>query len=574
MSTVWLVVMFLLNAVAMPLVVELVKERAPGLAARLIRLAVCVLPQRHRERYLAEWLAELEEMERENISQLLASMRILASAPAIGSVLRTAERTASGARWTERFADQVERITHRLTPLSGRRYREYLRSMLRRADDDGLVTTGFYRPDLDEIFVDVTLATLPGTPVRRHIREFLDHRRPSVITMIGAPGTGKTRLLQLTALELCRRRRGRRRTVPILLYLREHASGIAAEPSIAMSELLHRATNRYAQIAPVRWVERRLRSGDCVVMLDGLDEVEQLTDVNVIADWINRQAERYPRNDFVITSRPHGYHASGLRPATVLQTCDFTDDQAFAFIHRWYLALERQIHPTGCEERARLAADDLCRRLSSAPALAALTANPLLLTMIANVHRYRATLPGSRADLYEEIFEVALWRRQDTKRLIVSLPGDTKGAVLRHLALMMMQRGTRTLTRDEVVADLKLTLRHLSYIAPVDRLLTDITTTDLLVEREDGLYAFSHFAFQEHLAAQYIREKGLTHILADNVDNPWWRETTLLFSSRGNADEIMKACLSAGSKTAMFLAYALADEANDLDPELRKGLPD
>ena len=41
------------------------------------------------------------------------------------------------------------------------------------------------------------------------------------------------------------------------------------------------------------------------------------------------------------------------------------------------------------------------RRLKQAPALYDLTVNPLLLTMIANVHRYRGTLPGSMRALVE-----------------------------------------------------------------------------------------------------------------------------------------------------------------------------
>lgn len=92
MSTVLIVFLFLLNALIMPLVVELVKERASGLALRMIRLAVLLLPYAYRDRYRAEWTAELDEMDRQNISQLISSLRILLGAPSVGRVLRVRDR--------------------------------------------------------------------------------------------------------------------------------------------------------------------------------------------------------------------------------------------------------------------------------------------------------------------------------------------------------------------------------------------------------------------------------------------------------------------------------------------------
>ena len=55
--------------------------------------------------------------------------------------------------------------------------------------------------------------------------------------------------------------------------------------------------------------------------------------------------------------------------------------------------------------------------------------------MIANVHRYRGALPGSRADLYAEICQVMLWRRQEAKNLPAGLAGDKKEALLRGLGV-------------------------------------------------------------------------------------------------------------------------------------------
>jgi len=83
----------------------------------------------------------------------------------------------------------------------------------------------------------------------------------------------------------------------------------------------------------------------------------------------------------------------------VLQVRSFTDEQVTRFVQGWYLVVEW--HSTGATGRdlllrAEAAADDLLRRLDAAPGLYELTVNPLLLTMIAIVHRHCGALPGSR----------------------------------------------------------------------------------------------------------------------------------------------------------------------------------
>lgn len=92
MSIVLIALLFLLNALLMPLVVELIKERAPGLALQVIRVAVLFLPRAYRDRYREEWTAELDEMERQNVSQLVSSLRILLGASSMGWVLYVWDR--------------------------------------------------------------------------------------------------------------------------------------------------------------------------------------------------------------------------------------------------------------------------------------------------------------------------------------------------------------------------------------------------------------------------------------------------------------------------------------------------
>jgi predicted NACHT family NTPase len=166
-----------------------------------------------------------------------------------------------------------------------------------------------------------------------------------------------------------------------------------------------------------------------VVLLDGLDEVARQEDRRHVADWVELQIKQYPKNDYVITSRLQGYRATKIANADVLQVCSFTDDQVTRFVRGWYLAVEQRSTDTPGEDvrlQAESNAGDLLKRLNDAPGLYDLTVNPLLLTMIAIIHRYRGALPGRRVDLYGEICQVMLWRIPEARRLPIKLNGDKR----------------------------------------------------------------------------------------------------------------------------------------------------
>lgn len=493
-------------------------------------------------------------------------------------------------RWREKFVEWIDRSVVRKLVRFDRRYRRFVLATLRYVDQKGLATIGPYTQELDEVFVELMLvprsphqvmsdplADVPAELTERSpLSHLLDRPSPRVLAVVGAAGSGKTTLLRHTARRICLTWKKGRRTVPIFLFLRDHAAEILAHPEVALADLQRGTLGRYRGDEPPGWFEQKLRDGSCVVLLDGLDEVPAAGDRRSVSDWVERQIGQYPENDYVITSRPHGYWAAAITGATVFQVRRFTEEQVTRFVRGWYRSIEQQ-QAAGAdngevESRAVSAADDLLDRLRNSAALRELTVNPLLLTMIANVHHYRSALPGSRAELYSEICEVMLWRRHSAKRLPVELGGDQKELLLRRLAFTMMERRVRDLPRAGVLAALKPMLRRVSKDLTAEKFLTEVRSSGLLVERENHLYSFAHHTFQEHLAAAHIQDKGPADLLPGFVDDEWWRECTELYSARADADPIIQACLDSGSVIALALAFDCAQHAREIDPALRDQL--
>jgi len=460
-----------------------------------------------------------------------------------------------------------------------------------------LATGGDHIPELSDVYVDVALVSrapqqgegdppgqAPADASERHtIGELLDRRSRVVLALIGQPGIGKSTLLahaaRRSAATAARVHPGRRR-VPLLLALREQAESIVANPAISLPEVARAAVGGGPGREPGGWWERQLRLGRCLVLLDGLDEVARADDRLAVAGWIERQIAVHAGNHFVITSRSYDLLGPLTAQADVLVARPFTAAQVQLFLDRWYLAAER--HATGASGaaarravriRAAESADRLTSLLREHQVLHDLAVNPLLLTMIATAHRYRGALPGSRADLYGEICQVLLSRRAQAKDLPEILSWPAKQMLLAALAYQMMRDHVSDLPAGRVLEILGPQLERFSSLVTGEAFLDDVSRNGLLIEVPAGRYAFTHLTFQEYLAARHvIASPDLVKNLADNVSDPWWHETILLYAATADASPIVRACLDSGTIPALTLAFDCDEASTEIDPELRQRL--
>jgi hypothetical protein len=533
--------------------------------------------------------------------------RLIARHPVVALVLATVWLVACGIvvgirkalaepaqRRLEQAGNAADRAAGWLLSGYGRRYRRWVLDSRRYIDVKDLSTGGDHTPELDDVYVDVALVgraphQVPASPLgnvpqdatgRHSISEFLDHADPVVLAVLGPPGCGKSTLLAHIARRTASAGHRKRRRIPVLLSLREQAPRIAAYSEQKLPEITRAAVSSMPDKEPDGWWEEQFRRGRCIILLDGLDEVARDEDRRVVAKWVERQINSYPGNDFVVTSRPHGFPGPVIAQANILAVRPFTPDQVSLFLNRWYLTTEK--HATGASTDAQMrsvrimagrSADRLIALLRATPALYALTVNPLLLTMIAMVHRYRGALPGSRADLYSEICQVMLSRRTQAKDLPELLPGPAKHKLLTTLAYQMMVDHISELPAEQALEILDPLMERLPQDVTGQAFLDDVSHNGLLTEPATGRYAFAHLTFQEYLAARHASDNpSHAHTLTKAVDDQWWHESILLYAAIANADKIVRASLDKGTIHTLALAFDCAEGRGELAPDLRQRL--
>jgi predicted NACHT family NTPase len=201
--------------------------------------------------------------------------------------------------------------------------------------------------------------------------------------------------------------------------------------------------------------------------------------------------------------------------------------------------------------------------------------NPLLLTMIATVHCFRGALPGRRVELYGEICDVLLGRRQEAKGIPDSLTAEQKKAVLQVLALELMKHNTRNFPpkAGSYLIENKLATVT-SNITAKDFLINIKNTSGILLEKEANKYEFAHKSFQEYLAAVEIQKSNQEHILAANINNAWWDETIRLYAAQRDATNLIRAALDQPTVVSLKLALDCQEEGLAVEEKVRKQLTD
>ena len=331
--------------------------------------------------------------------------------------------------------------------------------------------------------------------------------------ILGDPGSGKSTLLQYIALEWAAEPIGsmrelEQRPLPLLIELRRYAKDRQEKKCSSVVEYLHQG-EVVCRLNQHR-LDEVLRQGNAVALFDGIDEVFNLEQQDIIKTDIHRFTNNYPAVQTVVTSRWLGYETQTLRGAGfqhyMLQ--DLNKEQIEEFVERWH----DQTFPEGADKQRKR--ERLHKAISDSKAIRELAGNPLLLTMMAILNRNQE-LPRDRPELYNQASRVLLHQWDVERNLIehrldpLTIDYSDKQAMLRQVA-DYMQSGKDGLAGNIIsAADLERVLteqlQRLDLEQP--RMLARLMMKQLR-ERNFILcflgadnYAFVHRTFLEYFAA-------------------------------------------------------------------------
>ena len=446
------------------------------------------------------------------------------------------------------------------------------------------------------------------------------HRR---LVVLGDPGSGKTTLLRYLALlyardlaegtHLTAERLGLAETgtLPIVLPLRKLGRYLAEHHprddgtdghALLLRFLVQWLRNERIEV-PADFFDHCLTTGRAAILLDGLDEVANPDLRRRVARLVDSFTRAYPDCRTVVTSRIVGYSdgsrlAEGYATTTVR---DFTLDDVRVFLSQWHrLVAIGQLGPGEPAETQALAQTrQLLDAIENNDRVAELAINPLMLTVIALIHRDRVKLPDRRAELYQEAVDVLLGKWDEARGVQESLilndgPFDLsdRRLVLQQVALTMHEQAIKEIDAEPLRDLLR---RQLGDAVPDGRELEAAVTrflhviqerTGLLIARAEGTFAFSHLTFQEYLAALAIagRDDYWDYALRRRAD-PWWREVILLAAghlstqSKEKTTRLIRAIADARTEPEPYHNLVLAAEClrdaganrilGDLEADLR-----
>ncbi|NEP36866.1 HEAT repeat domain-containing protein, partial [Moorena sp. SIO3B2] len=374
---------------------------------------------------------------------------------------------------------------------------------------------------------------------------------------------------------------------------------------------------------PVGFFEHWLSDGRALILLDGLDEVAEEAKRHDVVKRIENFLGQFDRNRAIITSRPAGYRRDFFRTEEFphYQIQPFDNQKISAFIDNWYNSrCQDQAEAERRKQSLRKALDDNDR-------ITLLARNPLLLTIIALIHRYQAVLPKERFELYncavktlltswdanKEISNQGIFKYldfYDLRRLMELLAywihsqgnsEDNEGGIRLDAVAHggnPQDRAASLINQDDLIAQLSKEIKTLKQVQlyqakeEAEAFVTLIRDrTGLLNEQGQDCYAFVHKTFQEYLCAQEINYQAedeydfsiILNQIREHLHDSHWREVLLLLiaqQKQKNAAKAIRAVLTNNSnyeqwlhRDLLFAGSCFAEDPKNLrgaDPGLVK----
>ncbi|NEP17902.1 MAG: NACHT domain-containing NTPase, partial [Leptolyngbya sp. SIO4C1] len=307
------------------------------------------------------------------------------------------------------------------------------------------------------------------------------------LMVLGKPGAGKTTFMKRLA-TLCNQGKFQAQRVPVFATLKEFAE---AQGRPSLQDYIAQQWQACGLKEPTS-VEQVLKNGRALILLDGLDEVQE-SDHSRILQAIKGFTNEFRTCQFVMTCRIAAREYT-FQQFTEVEVADFNREQIKEFATKWFKTKEDP-------KKGQY----FIKRLKDNKPIQELATNPLLLTLLCLVFGEAADFPANRSELYKEGLDVLL-KKWDAKRNIErdqvykKLSLKRKEDLLSQLAFKTFERGDYFFKQAVVEQQIIDYIRNLpganedeeALQLDSEAVLKSIEAQHgLLVERARGIYSFS-----------------------------------------------------------------------------------
>lgn len=367
------------------------------------------------------------------------------------------------------------------------------------------------------------------------------------IAVIGVAGSGKTTMLRYIALCAARgeRFRGRRR-FPFYISLRDQTT-----KPVSVRAAMERFLRALDIEMPHHVVQHMIRSGSALVLVDGIDEISESEQRELLRELDDFRAirphtlsmrarvrrglksvfsvSRKPREQqddraseerpiFVLSGRPYSL-SRALSGFTRYQVMPLGDSAKLQFIEKWFSNVD--------EGRGR----KLVELVAQSHELLELGSNPLLLSIICALYFNEMQIPSEPEQLFARCLRGLMGEWDYFRSIARETP--LSGLDVHRRTVLLTILAANTLFDEHIVfkADDPSVVKSVNLITsklenfksqPDALLISLYNDFGILVERARGFFSFSHLQFQEYLAAKFLvdqrKELEILRIAGDSFE--------------------------------------------------------